>query len=224
MIKTILGFLIKILLSAIADIKLYGTENMPQGGFILATNHLGRLDAALIFYIFSGRDMILPIAEKYEHHPIFGPLGRGVGGIWLDRFNADIRSIREIMRRLRAGGILFIAPEGTRSKTGALQQGKPGASFLASKAGVPIVVAALTGTEDRRVVDNLKHFRRSHIVGRASKPFNLPPLDKGMPHEQALQQETDEIMCRIAALLPENYRGVYADNPRVKELVEENYA
>jgi 1-acyl-sn-glycerol-3-phosphate acyltransferase len=223
MTKRILGFLIRIVLSLIADIELIGYENIPESGFILATNHVGRLDSAMIFYIFNRQDIILPIAEKYEHDPIFGPLGRGVGGIWLDRSNPDIHAIRAIIRRLKAGGILFIAPEGTRSKTGGLQRGKPGVSFLANKAGVPIVTAALTGTEDRVVLDNLKHFRRLHIVGKAGEPFHLPPM-AGMPHDEALQMETDEIMCRIAALLPEKYRGVYADNPRLKELLKEEYA
>ena len=65
--------------------------------------------------------------------------------------------------------------------------------------------------------------RRSHIVARAGKAFTLPPIT-GKEREQALQDETDEIMCRIAAMLPENYRGFYADHPRLKELLEEDHA
>ena len=223
MARNFVRSLIRIILSIIAEIELIGIENLPEGGFITATNHLGRLDSALIFCIFDRQDLILPIAEKYEHHPLFGPLGDAIGGIWLDRFNPDIRAMRAIMRRLKNGGILFIAPEGTRSKTEALQRGKPGVSFLANKAGVPIVPAALSGTEDRVVLDNLKHFRRSHIIARAGKPFNLPPID-GREHNEALQKDTDEIMCRIAVMLPEKYRGVYADDPRLKELMKEDYA
>jgi 1-acyl-sn-glycerol-3-phosphate acyltransferase len=223
MAQKIIAFLIRIVFWIIADIELIGIENLPETGFVAAVNHLGRLDSALIFYIFDRPDLILPIAEKYEHHPIFGPLGRAVGGIWLDRFNPDIHAVRTIMKRLKAGGVLFIAPEGTRSKTEALQRGKPGVTFLASKAGVPILPAALTGTEDRVILDNLKHFRRSHIVVRGGKPFLLPSLD-AKQRDAALQAETDEIMCRIAALLPEKYRGVYADDPRLKELLKEDYA
>ena len=223
MAQKILGFLIRTILFIIADVELIGVENIPEGGFVAVVNHLGRLDAALIFYIFDRQDVILPIAEKYEHHPIFGPLGRTVGGIWLDRFNPDIRAVRTIMKRLKSGGVLFIAPEGTRSKSETLQRGKPGVSFLASKAGVPIMPAGLAGTEDRVILDNLKHFRRSHITVRGGKPFRLPPLD-AKKRAEALQEETDEIMCRIAALLPEKYRGVYAEDPRVNELLKEEYA
>jgi len=223
MLQKFLSLLIRIIVSIIARVEVIGAETLPPGGFIIASNHLGRVDSALIFYIFDRRDLILPIAEKYQHHPFFGPLGEALGGIWLDRFNPDIHAVRQMMNRLKKGGVLFIAPEGTRSKTEALQRGKPGVSFLANKAGVPIVPAALIGTEDRVIVDNLKHFRRSHIIVRAGKPFELA-LTPGKERSQVLQDETDEIMCRIGALLPEKYRGVYADHPRLKELLKEDYA
>jgi 1-acyl-sn-glycerol-3-phosphate acyltransferase len=219
----ILRFLARMIFPIIARLDIIGLENLPESGFIAATNHLGRLDSALIFYIFDRDDLIMPIAEKYEHHPLFGPLGERMGAIWLDRFNPDIHAVRQMMNRLKKGGVLFIAPEGTRSKTERLQRGKPGVSFLASKAGVPIVPVALTGTEDRVILDNLKHLRRSHITARAGKAFNLPPVP-GKERDQALQDETDEIMCRIAAMLPEKYRGFYAEYPRLKELLEEDYA
>jgi 1-acyl-sn-glycerol-3-phosphate acyltransferase len=223
MLQNILRFLLRIVITIIARVEVIGAENLPPGGFIIASNHLGRIDSALIFYIFDRRDLILPIAEKYQHHPLFGPLGEALGGIWLDRFNPDIHALRQMMNRLKKGGVLFIAPEGTRSKTEALQRGKPGVSFLAEKAGVPILPGALIGTEDRVILDNLKHFRRSHIVVKAGKPFKLVPT-KGKERSQVLQDETDEIMCRIGAMLPEKNRGVYAEHPRLKELLKEDHA
>ena len=115
--------------------------------------------------------------------------------------------------------ILVIAPEGTRSKTEALQEGKMGVAFLASKSGFPVLPVAVTGTEDRRVLENLKHFRRSKIIVRAGEPFYIE-IPKGKGREQLMREATDEIMCRIAALLPESYRGVYANHPRLKELLK----
>ncbi len=210
--------LIRLILNLIARVDIQGFENLPEeGGYVIATNHLGRLDTALLFYALDG-DFILPIAEKYEHHWLYGPIGNAVGAIWLDRFNADISSIREIFARMKAGGILVIAPEGTRSKTEALAEGRPGVAYLAMKAGVPIVPIALTGTEDRLVVERLKHFRKPAIRVVTGPAFRLP-LVKGKDREAALGQYTDEIMCHIAALLPEKYRGVYAEHPRMKELL-----
>lgn len=211
-------WLIRFVINLIARVKIEGFENMPpENGFVIATNHLGRLDVALLFYALEG-DFILPVAEKYEHHWLFGPVGNAMGAIWLDRFNADVRSVREILARMKAGGILVIAPEGTRSKTETMAEGKPGVAYLAMKTGAAIVPVALAGTEDRVIVDQLKHLKKSDVKITIGKPFRLPPV-RGKDREAALKQYTDEIMCRIAALLPEKYRGVYAEHPRLKELL-----
>ncbi|MEW5829739.1 MAG: lysophospholipid acyltransferase family protein [Chloroflexota bacterium] len=209
---------IRFVIRLIARVEVRGFENLPKtGGYVLASNHLGRLDTAMLFYALDG-DFILPVAEKYERHWLFGPLGNALGAIWLDRFNADVGSIREMFARMKAGGILVIAPEGTRSKTESLAEGKPGVAYLAMKAGVPIVPIALAGTEDRVVAGNLKRFRKTKITVTAGPAFSLPPV-KGKDRDEALKGYTDEIMCRIGALLPEKYRGVYADHPRMKELL-----
>jgi 1-acyl-sn-glycerol-3-phosphate acyltransferase len=212
--RTILRFI----LPKIARIELIGLNKVPQGQFIIASNHLGRLDSALLYYVFEREDIILPTAEKYKDHPLYGRIGKAMGAIWLNRFEADIQAMKEILRRLKAGGLLAIAPEGTRSRTEALQEGKPGVAFLASKVDLPILPIALTGTEDRLIKTNLKHLRRSHIIVRAGDPFKLPLIDRN-DREACLRIATDEIMCQIAVMLPEKYRGVYAEHPRLKELL-----
>jgi 1-acyl-sn-glycerol-3-phosphate acyltransferase len=91
-------------------------------------------------------------------------------------------------------------------------------SYLAARSGFPVFPVAITGTEDKVILANLIRLRKSPITLTAGKPFTLPPLpskDRG----EALQRYTDEIMCQIAAILPERYRGVYADHPRLKELL-----
>ena len=176
------------------------------------------LTSALLYYLFDREDIILPTAEKYKDHPIYGRIGRALGAIWLNRFEADIHAMKEILRRLKAGGLLAIAPEGTRSKSESLQEGKPGVAFLASKVNIPIIPVALTGTEDRVIKDNFKHLCRSHIIIRVGQPFNLPAINN-KDREASLRFATDEIMCHIAAMLPEKYRGVYSDHSRLKELL-----
>jgi 1-acyl-sn-glycerol-3-phosphate acyltransferase len=219
MIMKIVRTLIKIFFKLCTTTEVIGLENLPADGYVVASNHLGRLDVALIFNNFERDDFILPVAEKYEHHPIFGPVGDALGAVWLDRFNPDIHALREIMQRMKRGNVLVIAPEGTRSKTEALQEGKPGVVFLATRAGVPIVPVAIAGTEDRIVMDNLKHFRRSKIVAWVGKPFTMAPIKSGQDREKVLHEQTDELMCRIAVMLPEKYYGVYANHPRLKELL-----
>lgn len=213
-LRSIVRFVMKL----IADIEVQGREKLPEGNVIVAANHLGRLDTAVLLCIMDREDLIMPVAEKYKDHPLWGAIGRAANAVWLNRFEADYSALRQILDRMKQGGMLVIAPEGTRSKTEALQEGKMGVAFLAAKSGYPVLPVALTGTEDRRVVENLKHFRRLKIKVIAGDLMEIHiPAGKG--REQAMRQATDEIMCRIAAILPPKYRGVYADCPRLKELL-----
>ena len=210
--------IVRLCMKLIADVEVHGTEKMPDGNFIAAANHLGRLDTAALLCVIDREDIIMPVAEKYKSHPLYGAIGRAANAIWLNRFEADYSALREILARMEQGGMLVIAPEGTRSKTEALQEAKSGVAFLAGKSGYPVLPVAVTGTEDRGVIENLKHFRRLKIVVRAGDVFKIE-IPKGGGREQAMREATDEIMCRIGVLLPEKYRGVYADHPRLKELL-----
>ena len=203
----------------IADIEVNGIEKLPEGNVIVAANHLGRLDTAALLCILDREDIIMPVAEKYRDHPLYGAIGRAANAVWLNRFEADYSAFRQILERMKQGGLLVIAPEGTRSKTEALQEAKMGVAFLASKSGYPILPVAVTGTEDRGILENLKRFRRSKITATAAELMYVD-IPKGNGREEAMRQVTDEIMCQIAALLPESYRGVYADHPRLKELLK----
>lgn len=210
--------IVRFIMNIIADVEVVGLEKLPQGNVILAADHLGRLDTAVLIYALERDDLIMAVAEKYKDHPIFGAIGRSVNAIWLNRFEADFAALREILARMQKGGLMVIAPEGTRSKTEMLQEGKMGVAFLASKSGYPVMPIALTGTEDRGVIENLKRFRRSKIKAVAGELFYIE-IPKGKGREEAMRNATDEIMCQIAAKLPESYRGFYKDYPRVEDLL-----
>jgi 1-acyl-sn-glycerol-3-phosphate acyltransferase len=217
----IFRFVIRSIVHVIARVEVTGFENVPAGqGYVIACNHIGRLDAALAYYVLDRPDVIIIVAEKYRKYAFYRWLARLVDGIFIDRYNADVGALRQTLRRLQAGGILAVTPEGTRSKSGNLLEGKPGGIYLAWKAGVPILPAALTGTEDKGVVDRLKHLRRLDIRAVAGPAFTLPPA-RGKDRDAVMQQYTDEVMCRIAALLPPERRGAYTDHPRLKELIKE---
>jgi 1-acyl-sn-glycerol-3-phosphate acyltransferase len=98
-------------------------------------------------------------------------------------------------------------------------EGRSGATYLAAKSGLPVIPVAALGTEDAVVKDRLTHFRRLHVRAAIGLPFTLPPLSAKNRGEQ-IQRGTDEIMCRIAALLPPDRRGVYANHPRLLELLK----
>ena len=217
--RNIIRWLIRLIFNLIARVDVSGYEKLPKdSSFVIATNHLGFVDVPIAYYALDNWDMFVLIGEKWQDIKLFRWIGKYFNFIFIDRFNPDLKALRKVIALMEENNILVIAPEGTRSRTGALIEAKPGVSYLASRLGRPIVPVALTGTEDKNVFGNLKRLRRSHITVKAGPAFTLPPLPREN-RDEALKQYTDEIMCHIAALLPEQYRGFYADHPRLQELL-----
>lgn len=219
--RKITFLIINFVLWLVARIEVIDRQNAPlDESFVLASNHIGRLDAALIYHFSQRQDIIMIVAEKYRKIPLIPWFVKQLDGIWVDRYNADFSAVRETLNRLKKGGVLVLAPEGTRSPTGSLQKARAGASYLAAKAEVPILPVALMGSEDANVMANLRRLKRTKITIRVGKTFRLPPLPK-KDRDAALDAYTDEIMCQIAALLPPEKHGAYANHPRLKEMLEE---
>lgn len=216
----ILRFLIRILLKLIARFEIHGKENVPlTGGMVIASNHIGILDIIMVYFAIDRTDLFIPVAEKWEKIGWIKWLGKQLNFLFVDRYNPDLKALRKMIALMEEGKCLVIAPEGTRSQVGSLIEGKPGVAYLAARSGFPVIPVAITGTEDEVIFANVKHFRKSQVTLTGGKQFNIPPLPK-IDRDVILQKYTDEIMCRIAVLLPEKYRGVYAEHPRLKELLK----
>jgi len=217
--RDILRWILRKLIDLVAKVEIRGKENLPKdGAFVIATNHLGMLDVTLLYYSIDRWDVFVPVAEKWEEVAFLRWLGKYLNFVFIDRFNPDLRAMRKMISLMEEGHTLVIAPEGTRSRVGSMIEGKPGVSYLAAKLNRPIVPIGLAGTEDRTIFGNLRRLRRSPVLINAGRPFTLPPLAR-TDRAAALKDYTDEIMCRIAALIPEKYRGVYAKHPRLKQLL-----
>jgi 1-acyl-sn-glycerol-3-phosphate acyltransferase len=211
----------RLVLRIIARINIIGGIDYQTGSYIITGNHVGRLEAFLVILLADRDDIILLLAEKYRQYAVWRYFGRQVDGIWVNRYDADFQAMREVLKRLKNGEVLAIAPEGTRSPTEALLPGKAGAAYLAGKANVPIIPVGIVGTEDRVVKYRLKRLKRLDITARVGEPYTLPPMPRGNGRDAWLEQQTDEIMCQIAALLPPSHRGVYSEHPRLVELLQE---
>ena len=185
---------------------LLGFESIPRtGALILAPNHLHSLDLPLLFLM--PRRPAVFAAEKWRGTPggwlmrAFAPL------IFVNRGDADRAALARAAQVLRAGGVLGVAPEGTRSRTGALQRGRNGAAFLASRSGAPILPVAAWGQE--RFIRSLLHLRRPDVHVRVGELIVLPQGCEKARGDQ-LDEWTDQVMMQIARMLPPEYRGVYA--------------
>ena len=118
-----------------------------------------------------------------------------------------MNAMRRVLALLESGQQVIIFPEGTRSDDGKLQRGKPGVAFLASRSGVPIVPIAHYGGEE--LARNVRSLRRTAFNIVVGDPFHVET--QGARVTAAVRQQvTDEMMFRLAALLPPQYRGEYA--------------
>jgi 1-acyl-sn-glycerol-3-phosphate acyltransferase len=201
-------------------LKVTGIENIPKYGSCLLTgNHLGIIDGPVIFCLIQRDDATGLVARKHRRNPIIRFVVEAAGGIWIDRTRTDFRALKQATAYLKAGGLVGLSPEGTRSDGHALIEAKAGVAFLADKSGAIILPAAITGSEES--LKKILTLQRPKVHIRFGKPYRLPPVDR-QDRDASLQRNTDEIMCQIAALLPEAYRGVYADHPRLIELLMRN--
>ena len=184
-----------------------GTENLPEPPYILTINHIAMFDVPLLATV-CPHNIRAFAAAKHKKTPLYAPILAGAGAIWVRRGEIDRQALRQALDLLKKEGeVLGIAPEGTRArKVYALQKGKTGAAYLATRADVPIVPVAITGTE--KVKKNLPRLRCTDIRVVIGKPYRLP--ESGHVRGKKLEEYTDIIMHRIAELLPAEYRGVYA--------------
>ena len=202
----VIRVIINVLIDLLVRREYIGVENFPEPPYILVTNHLSVFDTPILLTICPHTIRAL-VAAKHKRNPIYRPLLVTMGSIWVRRGEVDRQALRESLAVLKEGGVLGVAPEGTRARgTYALQPGKTGAAYLATRADVPIVPVALSGTEHMK--HNLPRLRRTDVRAVVGKPFRLP--ENGRVRGEKLHEYTDLIMHRLAELLPEEYRGVYS--------------
>ena len=210
--NTIRNFITRIIKAIIGTICIVHTEEIGKvplkGPLILAGNHTNFMDAA-IFFTFTPPRPITGIAKvETWDSPILGPLFSLWGAIPIKRGEADRAAYDACMKALEDGKILAILPEGTRSGNGLLQKGQPGIVLLAARSNLPILPGVILGQE--KFWQNLRRFKRTEIFIRVGEPFKLKTED--MPFDRDTRQRmADEVMFRLAELMPEKYRGDYAD-------------
>lgn len=190
-----------------------GLDHIPRTGPCLVVfNQMSLVDTPLVSILVPRQDVTGLVAHDYRRNRVYRLLVECGGGMWIRRGVRDRAALEGALAALRAGWVVGISPEGRRSPTRALIQGKPGPAFLARRSGVPIVPVGFDGTDTLAV--RWRRLQRPTITIRVGEPFHLPRA-QGAGRKQRLRADTDFIMCRIAALLPERYHGVYAEHPHL---------
>ena len=179
-----------------------------SGPLILYANHINMLEVPLVFSHLQPR----PITAMAKAESWDNPLFYWLFNIWklvpVRRGEADMTAMRKSLSMLKEGYIFGISPEGTRSHGGQLQRAHPGIVPIALRSKSPLQPVAHWGGE--AFPENIKRLRRTDFHIRVGKPFYLDSHGERVTSE-VRQEMVDEMMYQLAKLLPESYRGYYAD-------------
>jgi 1-acyl-sn-glycerol-3-phosphate acyltransferase len=185
-------------------------KRVPRHGpLILVSNHINFLEIPIIYTRLQTSCPLTGFAKAETwDNPIMGRIFNIWGAIPVHRGQADLTAIKRGLSALQQGHIVAVTPEGTRSNHGRLLRGHPGVVTLALLSGAPVLPMVHYGHEKYR--QDFSRLRRSGFNVVVGKPFVLN-TNEIKANSVVRQQMTDEIMYQLAALLPEQYRGAYAD-------------
>ena len=185
-----------------------GLENIPASGpAILMINHIAFIDPIVVVHLVPRN--IVPLAKiEVYNYPLIGIVPRLWGVIPVRREEVDRRAIQQVIEVLRAGEIVLVAPEGTRNPV--LQRAKEGIAYLASRTNTPIIPVAIEGTPGFPALRFTQPWRGPGASLHFGPPFHYRAEYRHASHTE-LRKMTDEAMYVLAAMLPEERRGVYSD-------------
>ena len=191
----LIGILSAPVLYGLYRLRAKGQENVPKGGCVLACNHVSSFDPWVLgMPLWPGRFLRFMAKSELYWWPLTAVLNR-VGAFPVRRGQRDVQAIETAVRLAREGHVVTMFPEGTRRTKGLVKrfEARPrsGAARIALEAGVPLVPAAVKGT------DKLTR------LGRLSVAYGAPvELDDLRSREvgEAAQEATERLMARIAEL------------------------
>jgi 1-acyl-sn-glycerol-3-phosphate acyltransferase len=210
--RPIIRFLFRLLFHILAPVKIIGKGNVPlHQAYVVAINHVSLYDPPFAGVFWPEQVEAMGAVEIWSR-PGQNVLARLWGGIPVHRGEYDRALFDKVISALRSGYPLLIAPEGERSHKPGLQCAKPGIAYLVEQTGLPVIPAGIVGTTDD-FWQKASKGKRPKLELRIGEPIRLPPVEeKGTERREARQRNADLVMSYIAGLLPEEYRGVYADS------------
>lgn len=207
--QVILLAIVRLLIKLLLRVEITGLQHIPAtGSAVVIINHIAFLDPVMV--ITSLRRIIIPLAKVEVYSlPLWGWMTRAYGSIPVRRSEVDIDAMKASLRVLRSGGMILLAPEGTRSLTYQMQPAKDGAVILALRGDAVMIPIGITGTH--QVKANWLRGRRAPVRLSIGEPFRLQPSSAANRLSRTeISALTTQAMLRVAAQLPPEFRGVYS--------------
>lgn len=213
LIRTLMKPVFQGIFRLLGGVKITGREHVPYGKpYVVAMNHVSIFDPPFVGAFWPEWLEIIGAADVFDK-PGQGLVLKAYGVIPVHRGDYDRGLLVKIIQILKTGLPLLIAPEGGRSHVPAMRRARPGIGYIVEQTGVPVVPAALVGTTED-YWQRARRGERPQLEMRIGKPIRLPEITlKGTERQAARQQNADLVMRHLAGLLPEEYRGIYADSP-----------
>jgi 1-acyl-sn-glycerol-3-phosphate acyltransferase len=185
-----------------------------RGPLIIVANHINFLEVPMMYSHIYPRPLTGWAKVESWKNPLFAWLFNVYHAIPIRRGEVDLNAINLAVEALQKEMILAVSPEGTRSYTGHLLQGKPGVVLLLAKSKAPVMPMAYYGGE--LFWKKITRLRRTPFNIRVGNPFTIDTGGAALSRD-VRQEVTDQIMYQIAALLPPDYRGVYSDLSQARQ-------
>jgi 1-acyl-sn-glycerol-3-phosphate acyltransferase len=191
------GWARKLLVNAGITLDVRGRENLEPGKtYLVMSNHQSLYDVPVLFDVI-GANLRMITKKELFRIPIFGKALAAGGFIEIDRSNrkSAIRSLDSARDLLASGTHVWVAPEGTRSRTGELLPFKKGAFYLAVEAGLPILPVTLVGTRDALPAQGMRSTKGAHV--RVTIHPKIDPVEftrRGKSGRDELMNEVRRVM------------------------------
>lgn len=200
-----------------------GLENVPRTGpLIVVCNHLSFVDSVFLPLMIDRQMAFLAKSDYFTGKGIRGWFIRffmtSAGQLPIDRSGgkASEASLNAGLQVLAEGGVLAIYPEGTRSPDGRMYRGRTGVARMILEAHVPVIPAAVIGTE--KVMPLGSNIPKVHRVGVViGEPLDFSRFEGMETDRFVLRSITDEIIYEMNALSEQEYVDVYASTIRSQQ-------
>lgn len=201
-----------------AHLHIEGEEHLREqkGPVIFISNHLSNSDGLILNKLLKGRNVNFVAGIKLSNNSLTSLGINIIKTIQIKPNSADKEAITKIIETIKAGESVCIFPEGTRSRTATMIEAKKGILLIAKLAKVPIVPIALWGTEKFMPIHDgdmgAEGFHEADIHIKIGAALSLPEKKQGEDKGKYEERAVFTLMRKIAAMLPEQYQGVYGED------------